>query len=374
MLSLRDFWRRHKRKAYVAVGVFGSGYVLYKLYSTYRRRISDSESDYEGGQSEINEIIKRQLQTHFENIQRISDSMTLPYAIHYLRCRISEELDLSQLTERLMQGKGQPNTLSPKEKLELWERLKILSFTRTALSLWSMTLLTLYIRVQVNILGRHLYIDTARGLGSSGVLDEIDAFDRHSQQEFLATADYLSNYGMSSLIPNMQRAAMEVLKEKQLRDPFSTNQLRETIVQILDSFMSMGPPHQWVTYLVPENAIVYKQLVAASSDGSALLPDVSKLDQLMAETRVVLSSDDFRNVAKISLKKVVDGLMEEVEMQSKSGPSLGVPLAKLLPRVAQLGTRLLEEPSQNSFIQIIRSLPEVELFYTLLYANMPMIS
>lgn len=38
------------------------------------------------------------------------------------------------------------------------------------LSLWSVTMLSLYIRVQVNILGRHLYIDTARGLGSSHLL------------------------------------------------------------------------------------------------------------------------------------------------------------------------------------------------------------
>lgn len=36
------------------------------------------------------------------------------------------------------------------------------------LSLWSVTMLSLYIRVQVNILGRHLYIDT--GLGSSHLL------------------------------------------------------------------------------------------------------------------------------------------------------------------------------------------------------------
>ncbi|KAG5572389.1 hypothetical protein H5410_062155, partial [Solanum commersonii] len=36
------------------------------------------------------------------------------------------------------------------------------------LSLWAATLLSLYIRVQVNILGRHLYIDTARGIGGSG--------------------------------------------------------------------------------------------------------------------------------------------------------------------------------------------------------------
>lgn len=44
------------------------------------------------------------------------------------------------------------------------------------LSLWSMTTLNLYIRVQVNILGRHLYIDTARGLGSSYQEVRITAF------------------------------------------------------------------------------------------------------------------------------------------------------------------------------------------------------
>lgn len=41
------------------------------------------------------------------------------------------------------------------------------------LSLWAMTILSLYIRVQVNILGRHLYIDTARHLGTSQLLVSI---------------------------------------------------------------------------------------------------------------------------------------------------------------------------------------------------------
>jgi len=35
------------------------------------------------------------------------------------------------------------------------------------LSLWAVTMLNLFVRVQVNILGRHLYIDIARGLESS---------------------------------------------------------------------------------------------------------------------------------------------------------------------------------------------------------------
>lgn len=48
----------------------------------------------------------------------------------------------------------------------LWQ----LGFTKTVSSLWAMTMLCLYVRVQVNILGRHLYVETARGLGSSQLL------------------------------------------------------------------------------------------------------------------------------------------------------------------------------------------------------------
>lgn len=66
------------------------------------------------------------MQEHFEKIQRIADSTT-SHVMQYLSNRIAEELDLTPLTERLMKGKGQPNTLTAAEKLELWDRLKILS-------------------------------------------------------------------------------------------------------------------------------------------------------------------------------------------------------------------------------------------------------
>nr|XP_029120976.1 peroxisome biogenesis protein 3-1 isoform X3 [Elaeis guineensis] len=293
MLSLRGFWNRHKRKVFVALGVFGSGYVIYKLYDAHRRRISDLEKQMEG-ERQVNEFIRAQLQTHFENIQRISDTTTLPYAMHYLRSRIAEELDLSHLTEKLMQGKGQSNAITSKEKLELWETLKVLSFTRTASSLWSMTMLCLYVRVQVNILGRHLYLEAARGSESSQPLDESDSFSRHGQQDFLATADYLSAHGINMLIVNMQKAATEVLKEKQLRDPFSMVQLHETIMQILELFMNIGGQNYWINYLIPENEIAYRQLMVTSTNGfvdSSIPMDVGKLEQLMSEARMVLSRD-----------------------------------------------------------------------------------
>ncbi|XP_012072551.1 peroxisome biogenesis protein 3-2 isoform X2 [Jatropha curcas] len=366
MLSLRDFWRRHRRKILITAGVFGSGYYLYKLYNAQKRNLADLERQL-ADEREHDEHIKAQMQVHFENIQRIADTTTLPHAMQYLSSRIAEELDLSQLTERLKKGKGQPNTLTHSEKLELWDRLKILSFTRTAVSVWSMTMLSLYIRTQLNILGRHLYIDTARGLESSHLLEDVDLIERDDQKKFLASSDFLANHGILVLISDIQAAATEVLKGKQLGDIFNTVTLHETIMQILDLFMSRGSPHHWTDYLMPEDARLYKLATGSSSD-DRITTDTTKFELLMEEARGVLSSAEFGRVLEISLKVIVDTLLAE-----SSGDSIvsEMPLALLLPRVARMGPILFDESSQNRFIQIIGSLSEVEFFFTLLYANMP---
>lgn len=74
---------------------------------------------------------------------------------------------------------------------------------------------------------------------------------------------------------------------KQLKDFFDTGVLHETLMQILEMFMSMGSPHQWVDFLMPADARFYK-LAAASCHENPNLPDVTKFDQLMNETRAVL--------------------------------------------------------------------------------------
>ncbi|KAM6568162.1 hypothetical protein CsatB_016147 [Cannabis sativa] len=367
--SLRDFWRRHKKKVFVSAGVLGSGYVLYKLYNAHRQRLDDLERELANERKRVDEFVKDQLQSHFENIQRIADTTTLPHAIQFLSSRIEEELRLSHLTDRLMQGKGQPNNLTSSEKLELWDKLKYLSFTRMVLSLWTMTLLSLYIRVQVNILGRHLYIDTARHIGSIHSLDDGDLIDRDDQQKFLACADFLSTNGLSALISNMQAAVTDVIKGKQLRDFFDTTVLHETIVQILDTFKSIRSPHLWVDFLMPDDAHV-RELDASSSSDEAGISDFTKFDLLMLETRAVISSAKFTNVAEVALKSVVNELIKEIGFQcGEDNLSTGMPLARLLARVTHVGPILLDEPSKNKFIEAIKNEPEVEMLFTALYSN-----
>uniref|UniRef100_A0A6N2KLE4 Peroxin-3 n=1 Tax=Salix viminalis TaxID=40686 RepID=A0A6N2KLE4_SALVM len=283
MLSLRNFWRRHKRKILITAGVLGSGYFLCKLYNAHQQKLADLEREL-ARQRANDEIIKAQLrefdyvfvflspslvydvllvlmpclmtyifrlQGHFENVQLIADTTSLPHAMQYLRARIAEVLDLSQLTERLQKGKGQPTTLTPSEKFELWGQTQNPN---------------LYIKVQVNILGRHLYIDTARGLESSLLLENVDIADRDDQQKFLASADFLANNGLLVLIPNIQAVVTEVLEGKKLTDLFNTTSLHETVMQILNKFMSVGSPHQWIDYLMPEDCGHYKRGPSSSID------------------------------------------------------------------------------------------------------------
>ncbi|XP_050378644.1 peroxisome biogenesis protein 3-2-like [Argentina anserina] len=362
MLSLRGFWRRHRRKVLVTTGVLGGGYLLYKLYNAHRQRLADLETELAHEQEGSDELLKATMQAHFESIQSIADTTTLPHAMHYLSNRIAEEMDTTYITERLMQMRGK----SP-EKLELWDRLKVLSFTRMVLSLWAMTMLSLYIRVQVNILGRHLYIDTARGFGSSLIVEDAELIDRDDQQKFLASSDYLTSYGMPALISNIQAAATEVLNGKQLTDRFNTTVLRDTIMQILDKFMSTGSHHHWVNYLMPEDAR-WVELTTAFSSDSTVLPDVTKFEQLMLETRSVISSGEFGTIAEMALRAVVDTVVVDMGAQSGGDLAPGTPLAKVLARVAQMGPTLLGESSK--FIQIILNVPEVELFFTLIYSHM----
>ncbi|EXB69126.1 Peroxisome biogenesis protein 3-2 [Morus notabilis] len=119
--------------------------------------------------------------------------------------------------------------------------------------------------------------------------DDGDLIDRDDQQRFLASADFLSTYALPALISNMQAAVTEVLKGKQLRDFINTTVLHETIIQILNTFMSIRSPHLWVGYLMPEDARLHELATASSSDDKGL-SDVTKFDQLMVETRAVISS------------------------------------------------------------------------------------
>ncbi|KAJ3683424.1 hypothetical protein LUZ60_013651 [Juncus effusus] len=389
MQAWGGIWKNHKRKVMVSFGALGGGYFIYKIYEGYRYKITNgvSRRDFSKAEAEdfvhfdgekaVEEVIKLQLKNHFESTQRISDAITLPGAMHFLRERVGEKLDLSYYMEKLMQTKAERGRdLSKKDRLLLWDSVKVLSFTRATTALWTMTLLTLYAGVQVSILGRHLYQEMMDRSNGSHSLNEADTIGKTEREQYLNTADYLSRYGITSLIMNMRTAASQVLKQTQINKQFSMEMLQDTMNQILDEFMGVRDEPglcDWIDYLLPENATQYRELIAMSANGfddsPAVSMDVAKLEQLISETREALSSEDFKSAVESSLRKGVEMLIEEIRSAEEVADVM--PLAKHLPRVAQLSVPLLEDPSSNKFIHALRNEPQVLLFNTFLYANIP---
>lgn len=83
-----------------------------------------------------------------------------------------------------------------------------------------------------------------------------------------------------------------------------------------------------------------------------------------------LDSAEFANIVDISLRALVNGVLEDLSIHcGENNLSSGVPLARLVPRIAHMSQLLLPEPNRSRYMQIMRSIPEVELFFTLLYSS-----
>lgn len=117
-----------------------------------------------------------------------------------------------------------------------------------------------------------------------------------------------------------------------------------------------------------------KVVLGCLREGESLNPIIA--DQIMSSHLFVKTSPfslfcsaEYGSVVDVSFKAAVNVLVDEMSVQSGGSLMTGMPLAKLVPRVIQMGPSLLDEPSKNRICQIIRSIPEVQLFFTLVYAN-----
>lgn len=118
--------------------------------------------------------------------------------------------------------------IDPRTKLELWQELKALAFTRAVSSLYLVSFLNLQTCVTLNLLGRADYItsvvDLARDRGIAGELvieDLASAYARipgvdqsetaETDQKFLTFSWYLLHRGWPMLVERVRTAVDEVV-------------------------------------------------------------------------------------------------------------------------------------------------------------------
>ncbi|CAI6010988.1 unnamed protein product [Closterium sp. NIES-65] len=390
--SIWSFWKRRRRAILITLGVVGVGVGSYVVYQRLHARLLEDQQRIQRQQQQILEEAIReaeekrraeeeredaQIRAHFESIQRIADATTLPSVLPHLRTQLFSSINLTALTDALFSSRQHAASataggggggggegvaaaprapLSAQEKLRIWEDLKVLSFCRTLCGMWSLALLSLFVRAQLNVLGRRVFLDAAvRSASSSSLQDpQQQAWRKRQlpmrcQHQFIALADYLPQIGLRALTRDAQAFIAPILERLSLRDNISLPQLLSLIHDIRLEFEARDCT-TWQRYLLPPDNYLPADLAATSlaADASAGRgapgqglggmgdgaggarmgggggmedeEEQALLGELMDELRHVLSSYEFQEALSASLDALTEAAHEHLAAAFPSAP------------------------------------------------------
>ncbi|KAB1275372.1 Peroxisomal biogenesis factor 3 [Camelus dromedarius] len=228
--STWNFLKRHKKKCIFLGTVLGDIggyrqlevgiYILGKYGQKKIREIQEREAaEY---------IAQARRQYHFESNQRTCN-MTVLSMLPTLREALMQQLNSESLTALLKSR--------PSNKLEIWEDLKIISFTRSIVAVYSTCMLVVLLRVQLNIIGGYIYLDNAAvGRNGTTVLAPPDV-----QQQYLSSIQHLLGDGLTELITVIKQAVQKILGSPDFSTVLSTC-LNRGFSRLLDNMAEFFRP------------------------------------------------------------------------------------------------------------------------------------
>ena len=348
------------------------------------------------------------LDRHFASVQDICDGVTLPSAARDLGAALVGVADVAGLTERLKggsrdgggSGDGFQPPLSPEAKLAAWADLRDAAFTAAVGGPWLVAALALALRVQLNVLGRHLFLaahveDGGGGSGLSPSSVPPSKVSTAAQARLLEYGHHFVREGAAGLLQSAVKPAAITAATAgglDLGAPVSADALLDRLSAahaavdggvagwkrggIDDADTTVG----WPALLLPAPAAAEAALaageeaaVAASGASPAVLAsDAAMVRGMAAELALIYASPRFAAAVRAGAAAVAGQAAAALGAAvSAAGPSL--PLAKAVPRAAAVG-RALVDPTSPAFAEAVRvvgGLPEVRELCAAVYSCGP---
>uniref|UniRef100_A0A1A8GLI4 Peroxisomal biogenesis factor 3 n=1 Tax=Nothobranchius korthausae TaxID=1143690 RepID=A0A1A8GLI4_9TELE len=257
----------------------------------------------------------------------------------------------------------------PANKLEIWEDLKIISFTRTIVAVYSTCMLVVLLRVQLNIVGGYLYLDNSVGKSVTNPLAPADV-----QQQYLSSIQHLLGDGLTELITVVKRAVQRSLGSVSLKQSLSLLDLEQQLSWIRAEVESDSErPMSRFLLADDENALAEQACGLTENDVMTI--------RLLNETRDVLDSPDFGTILNICLNRGFSRLLDNLaeffrpppgDSAPNSAPdslaAVSLPLAKIVPIInGQINSICSETPSL--FVQDLLLNDQVKEFAANVYES-----
>ncbi|KAK3592901.1 hypothetical protein CHS0354_004127 [Potamilus streckersoni] len=346
-----NFIKRHKKKVIVTgLAVWGGTY----LFRYVRRKFREFQ-EIESAEC----LAQARRQHHFDSNQRTCN-ITVLSMLPKLREVVICLLNTEECTEQLKS--------IPSNKLQIWEELKILSFTRCVAIVYGCTMMCLLLRIQLNIIGGYMFLDNAAG--RNGVSKELAPPE--VQEKYLSLIRVFFSEGLAELIPVVKDAVVKETGSISLKEKLSVSnitaivsQIRERIENGKESTLRELPTLPLGKYMLNVNKTSVQDDIES---------DI--YTRLLYETRDVLESNDFHTVFKLCLDhgfgKLLDFIADHFKEVQKTETSIislhetSIPVAKLIPFISRLIYKLGSD-APNPLVQEILVLEQTKTFAANIY-------
>ena len=360
--SLRGFLDRHRRKIVITGALLGGAYALGKLAQW---KLSDW---YETQHVEF--LVQSKKQLHFDGNQKTCNT-TFYSLLPSLKDAIFEDLDSEAITEKLKN--------KPSDKLLLWEQLKIISFTKTVTAIYATSLLAVFLRVQLNLLGGYMYLDVEGVDGAETTPRESRNvyMSDPTQKKYLGIVRYFLETGVKDLVNVVQHIVEGVLGSVSLKQKLSYHDIKRMLGQIRHCLKFSNAQQSMegsTTSLLKISSIILPKDSISETDELFTL--------LLNETTDILESEDFQVVFNACLDVGFMFVMKQIKSsfivdQQDTPPdmicsieddlcSIHLPLAKICPIINGKATEVFYE-DKNDYLHDIVSLECVKSFAANIY-------
>lgn len=280
---LRGFLSRHRRK-FIVSGLIIGGVVVASRYAQKKFR--------EWHERETKEFLERtRRQQHFESTERTCNQTIISLAPKLMEsiCKI---IDTEDLVSQLRNG-------DPK-KLEIWEELKVLAFTKASVIVYAFAMLVITLRIQLNLVGGYMFRDLNENSGNRSINSKV-------QENYLSSVHHFLGEGINELVSLIQSKVHYIMGGIPLKRRLNLNDTEQLFwaLQAAVGSDKKDPSKKISHYVFSENASKTSEL-----DGA----EESVLNSMIIETLDVLENEEvmslMSSLVSQGFSNVVDRIAE----------------------------------------------------------------
>ncbi|GES66916.1 peroxisomal membrane protein [Aspergillus terreus] len=372
--ATRRWFRRNRKPLAIGAGVIGAGYlagqyVLSKISEARERMSSDRiarenlRRRFEQNQTDctytvlallptaaedilealpVEELTKELQKKRAERLARLNAAEGTGSDMTSLAPSLTEEdrrslssfqsegfVRTSQLTEAV--GENDAESRPKKNKTQLWNEVKITSITRSFTLIYTLSLLTIFTRIQLNLLGRRNYLSSVISLATPADASTIRLEDHddddltqtlgndfETNRRYLAFSWWLLHCGWKNLMKEVQAAVEETFGPLNPREDISLGRLSDLTLQVrkrVEGATEEDRKHRkWLSYLLPpreeEDKLLEESGVLGVTEPSTS-QTATTLRHLLDETADLIDSPTFTRIMMLLNNECFETLIQQ---------------------------------------------------------------